>query len=480
VKTNLPVKKLDWYIVSTFLGPFALCVVGFAGVYVVVDFFSNIDQFLAHESILAAVRLTARYYTLRLPSYLAQIMPMISVIPAVICVLRLQRTNELSAMRVVGISGRRVSIPLIWCGVGVMILGVLNQELLVPALQGPLRTVEQIARKGETGEIKDAQVVDKMERLLLISSFNPQTPLPTLSDISIEWHDSDGTRHEKRATRAFALELGPTWYMEGVEHFRGRRTLLRNGIWEKQPPESFTSPATQRRLEEYKNAVHREKISLMPYDDHPVPTQYRFGAYTETEEFWPVASDVEIICPGTDEGRMHISRMVWIENQWRVFGAWQFGRINRGTRELERKQLPDGHVLDVSIRPDDIRAGQFRRASAMMSLTELADRASRYTNRRVRRRCWVRIWNRLALAIANVVLMVLAAALVVRQAAHAVLLGLSTAIVMAVLFMAANVISIDLADRQFLLWRWPLFAGTFPTVLFGCVAAWLFAKIDEV
>jgi len=273
VKDTLRVKKIDRYVVVTFLGPFILCVVGFAGLYVVIDFFSNVDQFLAHESIFKMVRLTARYYTLRLPSHLAQIMPMISVIPAVICILRLQRTNELSAMRSVGLSGRRISVPLICCGVGVMILGALNQELLVPALHGSLRAAERIARKGETGEVEDAQVVDKTERLFLVSSFNPQAPLPTLTDISIEWHDEEGARHEKRAARAFALELGPTWYMEGLEHFRGRRTgVLRKWIWEKQPPDSFTSPATHRRLEEYKNAVHPDKISLMPYDEQPPST----------------------------------------------------------------------------------------------------------------------------------------------------------------------------------------------------------------
>ncbi len=481
MKDTLRVKKIDRYVVVTFLGPFILCVVGFAGLYVVIDFFSNVDQFLAHESIFKMVRLTARYYTLRLPSHLAQIMPMISVIPAVICILRLQRTNELSAMRSVGLSGRRISVPLICCGVGVMILGALNQELLVPALHGSLRAAERIARKGETGEVEDAQVVDKTERLFLVSSFNPQAPLPTLTDISIEWHDEEGARHEKRAARAFALELGPTWYMEGLEHFRGRRTgVLRKWIWEKQPPDSFTSPATHRRLEEYKNAVHPDKISLMPYDEQPVPTQYRFGAYTETEEFWPVASDVEIICPGTDEGRVHIGRMVWIKDGWLIFGAWQFGKMDPETHELERKQLADGHVLKASIRPDDIQAGEFRRASAMMSLVELADRGSKYTNRRVRKRCWVRIWNRVALPIANIALMVLAMVLVVRQATHAVVLGLSIAIVMTLLYMAANVISIDLADRQFLLWRWPPFAGAFPTVLFACVAAWLFTKMDKV
>ena len=142
--------------------------------------------------------------------------------------------------------------------------------------------------------------------------------------------------------------------------------------------------------------------------------------------------------------------------------------------------VPDGQGFGRTLEPGDIRAGEFKRASAMMTLGELAGMGARFPSDRFRRRCWVIIWNRLAFPLANVILCLLALPLVFRQTGQVALVGIALAVLVGLLYFAANAISIDLAYRGWLLWRWPPLAGASPTVLFGGIAAWMFARMERV
>jgi lipopolysaccharide export LptBFGC system permease protein LptF len=479
------VLKLDWYVTRTFLGPFAVCALGFVGLYVVVDFFANIDEFLAHESVGRALRLALVYYALRIPSFLSQIMPVLTVVPAVVCLIRLEHSNELSAMRACGISGRRLTVPLIFCGAAVMALAALNQELLVPRLREPLLIAEQEAREAEEERIYNAQAVDTEERLLLIGTFDLERPLPTLTDVRISWEDEHGLTITKTAPRAFSPRpLGEDWFMESVEQSDGTRGLIfRDRVKTTELGlERFHSTAVARLLEEYNEAPDRAAFALQTAEKKRDRTVlYEFGSYTEDDCPWPVARHVEVIYPlEADQGRRYFERMVWIEERWLVFGGWRIGRIDPDTGRVRQEKLPDGAAFETSIRPADIRAGEFQRISSMMTLAELADRGRRYASVRVRRRCWLIVWNRLAFLLANVILVMLSVPVVFRQTGRSALLGVALAVLVALLYIGANLASLQLGHSQRLIWKYPWVAGTLPTVVFAAVAVWLFLKMDEV
>ena len=475
-------RKLDLYVALTFLGPFVLSAAGFIGLYVVIDFFSDIDEFRFDVGILRALYHAVVYYALRVPSYVSQIMPVLTVVPAVICMIRLARSNELCAMRSSGISARRISAPLVVCGAAVMALALLNQEVLVPALHAPLLAAEQAARGGADKRLdREALVPDRDGRLFLIGSYDPETPLPTLKGVHIHWRDPTGLVHRLRARRAFAPRLGPTWYMEGVETLDRLRPILGNERWLDLEPQPFVSPSTHRRLREYEAAADTRTFDLMPKDREPPYKSYQFDGFTRQDEHWRVARNVEVVHPSkSGDERVIINLMVWLEDRWLVFGSRRYRGIDPETGRLREEQITDGSRLDSSIKPSDIRVGEFKRASAMMTLSELADVGSAFPSRRFRHRCWVILWNRLAFPLANVLLVLLAVPLVFRQRAHTAVVGITFAVLMALLFLVANLISIDLAYRQWFLWRWPFFAGTFPTALFGVVGVWVFIKADRV
>jgi len=474
------IKRLDHYVAATFLGPFVLCLVGFVGLYVVIDFFSNIDEFITHDSFLDTARLTAAYYVVRIPSYLAQIMPILTVLPAVVCMIRLQRSNELCAIRSSGVSVRRTIVPLLLCGTVVMILSAMNQELLVPALHRPLLDAERRARKAKKKLIGLSHAVDKKGRLLLIGEFDYDVPLPTLTDVRITRHESrDGRPTEIRAARAFSPDTEgdrTQWYMEGAQSYARDADTVRSV-----KPTRFTSPATARLIEDYSAGRTRVLQASDSGGTNGTLSHYEFGSYTEQVQRWPVARHVEIIDPAKpEEGRLGVAMMVWIEDRWLMFGATQFLGIDPDIRREVPLVLAPGTELGGGLKPSDIQAGEFKRASAMMTLAELAELGSRFPSRRFRQRCWVIIWNRIAFPLANVVLVLLALPLVFRQTAHAALLGVALAALMTLLYLVANFVSIDLAYRQWPVWQWPLFAGTFPTILFGAAAVSLFARMDRV
>ena len=476
----LRIRKLDTYVTFTFLGPFALCLVGFAGLFVVVDLFANIDEFFGQRPVFEALRVAAVYYALRLPSLLARIMPIFTVLPAVICVLRLLRSNEMCAMRASGVSERRIVLPVLYCCGVVTLLAAANQELLVPALHGAFIRAERRARKPTEEGVRQALLDDGQGRLLLVGTYHPKTPLPTLTKVRIGWDDKARVHHTKKADRAFTPELGPTWYMENVWQFDGKRDLMRRRVWEPREPERFVSHGTAELLEKYRTAGDRVNVPLIANDTEPLPVAYEFGGYTENDEAWPVARDVIVSHPV--EADVRIDMMVWVQDRWLTFGVWKLEAADTATGANFVPARADGRKLMCAIKPSDIEeAGNFKGGSSAKYLSELIAVSARFGEHSTfRQRCWVMVWNRIAFPLANILLAMLTLPLVFRRDAHAALVGISLAAVMTFAFIVTNVISIDLAYRQWFVWAWPAFGGLFPVGLFACVAGWLFSKMGRV
>ena len=476
----LKIRKLDTYVTSAFLGPFALCLVGFSGLFIVVDLFANIDEFFEDGAIIKSLGAAAVYYVLRLPSLLARVMPAFTVLPAVICVVRLLRSNEMCAMRASGVSERRIVLPVLCCCGAITLLAAANQELLVPALHSALARAERQARKPSSERVRQALLDDGQGRLLLVGSYHPKTPLPTLTKVRIGWDDKAGVHHAKRADRAFARELGPAWYMENVRQFDGKRDLTRGRVWEPREPERFVSHGTAELLEKYRTAGDRANVPLLAKDSEPFAVAYEFGGYTETDETWRVARDVVVSHPaGAD---IRIDMMVWVQGRWLMFDVWKLEAADVAEGENSKPAHADGETLTCAVGPSDIEeAGDFKGGSSSKYLPELIAVASRFGEHSTfRQRCWVMVWNRVAFPLANILLVMLALPLVFRQDGSAALVGISLAVLMTLAFIVTNFISIDLAYRQWFLWAWPAFGGLFPIGLFACVGGWLFSKMGRV
>ena len=151
-------KTMDRYLFANFIVSWGICFVSLVGLYVVIDLFANVDEFIEdHEGTLVFVRRTSKYYAIHSLEYFNRLAPIITMIAAMITLASLHRHNELVALLAAGIPTVRALLPVL-TGAGVMVaLGVANREYLLP------RFSEQLQRRHE--DIEANRVLENVMRI---------------------------------------------------------------------------------------------------------------------------------------------------------------------------------------------------------------------------------------------------------------------------------------------------------------------------
>jgi len=126
-------KTLDRYIVRTFVSTAFLFLVVMMMLRIVLDLFTNMDEFTEQSgSFLGVIGDIWEYYATQSLVYFIELGGLIIVASAAFSLARMNHTNELTAMLASGVSLHRVVLPIIICS---MLMGgviILDQELLVP------------------------------------------------------------------------------------------------------------------------------------------------------------------------------------------------------------------------------------------------------------------------------------------------------------------------------------------------------------
>jgi lipopolysaccharide export system permease protein len=123
------VNLLNRYILTAFARIFGLALAAFAGIYLLVDFFERVDNFIEHKAQLSQYIL---YFTNKIPMIVVQVAPMAVLMGVFMCLGGLSRNSELTAMRASGISLWRITIPLL--ATALLLTGTLQvaNEFVVP------------------------------------------------------------------------------------------------------------------------------------------------------------------------------------------------------------------------------------------------------------------------------------------------------------------------------------------------------------
>jgi len=140
-------RRLDRYVTSFFVWHFVMCLAAALVLYIVIDTFAKLDEFVEHEDLLETIRWILTYHLYQIPALMGQFIPIVTLIAGVICLARLARYNELNAMKASGISMHRALVPIYLCTLVIGSLAAANQELLVPDLEGKIRSVRLEALK---------------------------------------------------------------------------------------------------------------------------------------------------------------------------------------------------------------------------------------------------------------------------------------------------------------------------------------------
>jgi lipopolysaccharide export system permease protein len=126
---------LDRQLIRGYLKSYLVCLVSLLCLYVVVDLFTNIDDFTEHHHGLASVlRHIGIYYGFKISQIFDRLCEAIVLLAAMFTVAWMQRSNELIPLLSAGVATQRVVRPVLWSACAMLVLGVLNQELVIPRI----------------------------------------------------------------------------------------------------------------------------------------------------------------------------------------------------------------------------------------------------------------------------------------------------------------------------------------------------------
>lgn len=204
-------RLLDRYLIKNFLKIFSLTLGAFSGIYLLVEFFEKIDDFIEHN---ASLDLYLGYFLWKIPVIFGDITPMAVLLTVFLTLGGLSKHGELTAMRACGIGLSRIARPLLLLALGVSILLLAGGDLLVPI---GAREANRIMRTEVRGRAPMALKRDMLwfredSRIIFIRLAVPEENL--LYDLTIyELDDSFKLRRRIDAPRA-AFKPDAGWSLQ--------------------------------------------------------------------------------------------------------------------------------------------------------------------------------------------------------------------------------------------------------------------------
>lgn len=127
----------DRYLIGRFLHVVLIGYFATFGLYVVIDGFTNVDNFQERVPDGDAMKILAsmaEHYTYQSSLFLGLVGPILTVLGVMVVLFNLQRNSELYPILAAGIPTYRLAVPLLIGAIGVNALLVLNQELIIPRI----------------------------------------------------------------------------------------------------------------------------------------------------------------------------------------------------------------------------------------------------------------------------------------------------------------------------------------------------------
>jgi lipopolysaccharide export system permease protein len=140
---------MDRQMIRGYFKAYIVCFTSLLSLYVVVDLFTNLDDFTHHHrGLLAVLGEIAAYYGYRLTQIFDRLSEVIALLAGMFTVAWMQRCNEQTPYLSAGVPTRRLVAPVMCCAALMLGLGVVNQELVIPHF-GPQLSYDKDDPEGE-------------------------------------------------------------------------------------------------------------------------------------------------------------------------------------------------------------------------------------------------------------------------------------------------------------------------------------------
>jgi lipopolysaccharide export system permease protein len=130
---------MDRQMIRGYFKSYFVCLTSLLSLYVVVDLFTNLDDFVHHGATLKdTVIHIISYYGYQLTKIFDRLCEAIVLLAGMFTVAWMQRCNEQLPLLSAGVSTGRIVAPVLFCSAFMLSLAVLNQELLIPRVSDRL------------------------------------------------------------------------------------------------------------------------------------------------------------------------------------------------------------------------------------------------------------------------------------------------------------------------------------------------------
>src|SRR4051812_30937992 len=126
---------IDRQLIRGYFKSYIVCLTSLLSLYVVIDLFTNLDDFMRHHhGLLATVGRIGTYYGYKVTQIFDRLCEAIVLLAAMFTVAFMQRNNEQIPLLSAGVSTQRIVTPVLLCACFMLSVTVLNQELLIPRI----------------------------------------------------------------------------------------------------------------------------------------------------------------------------------------------------------------------------------------------------------------------------------------------------------------------------------------------------------
>lgn len=148
---------IDRYITREFLKVFAICLMGFILVFLLVEITDKIKYYFEHNP---PGWLMFKYFLVKIPGYLFFAIPLAILMGGMLSLLMMARNSEIIAMQANGIDALSVARPVLFVGICASFAMFIADETVIPWSNKTSEYIQdvEIARKKETTYFKEDQI----------------------------------------------------------------------------------------------------------------------------------------------------------------------------------------------------------------------------------------------------------------------------------------------------------------------------------
>ena len=204
---------LDRYIARIWVRLLLLCLSGFVGIYLVIDFIEKIPRFLRDGGAAADI---LQYFIWKFPEMISRTATFSVLMATLLTLGALSRDSEIVAMRSSGISLPRLSLPMLVLGFITSIMLLINAELLLPHSYARTEQIDRvrIKKKGDRVTFKQNNIWFRSKSMILQARlFEPKTR--TLSGVVV-WSVDDAMNPVSRIDADTAVFQDGRWLLHST------------------------------------------------------------------------------------------------------------------------------------------------------------------------------------------------------------------------------------------------------------------------